>query len=337
MAVESKGNIARAHHYISQFYLAGFTSSGSKKGTLYVHDLKQPKSWPSNTAAAGYQKDFYRINLPGRSPDEIEKILSLIEAPAATVIKELAARDVIPSGKDFGALMQFVALMAVRIPRLREIHARFEEDWARQIIKLEAELPPERLAAANQEYRQENPGSQLTAEQYKQFAESDEYDVGVTQDGHMHALVADLANVPMLASVLAQRTWNLLVADSQAGEFVCTDNPVVLDWAIEAPIFYQSSPGFAILDTIVHMPLTRHHALIGNLYGSAKIKMPHGEALPANRDIVASVNRLLAQRATRFIYSAKPDFEWKRTNQTIGNEVDFLTAVKEGRGNKDAA
>ncbi|MCU1264639.1 MAG: hypothetical protein JWM21_957 [Acidobacteria bacterium] len=75
MGRESKRNIARAHHYIPQFYLAGFTSSGSKNGTLYVHDLEQLKSWPSNPAAAGHQKDFYRINVPGRSPDELEKIL----------------------------------------------------------------------------------------------------------------------------------------------------------------------------------------------------------------------------------------------------------------------
>lgn len=335
MAKESKGSIARAHHYIPQFYLAGFTSSGSKKGTLYVHDLEQLKSWPSNPAAAGHQKDFYRINLPGRRPDELEKILGFIEAPASGVIKELAAKSVIPSGNDFDVLMQFIPLMAVRIPRLREINAEFEEQWARQFIKLDAEHSP-RLAADIEEYRRENPESQLTIEQYKEFAESDEYNISVTQDGHMYSLVAGLANVPMLASVLGERTWTLLVADTGAGEFVCTDDPVVLDWTIEVPPFYQSSPGFGMLGTIVHMPLTQHHALIGNLDDSGKMQVPHGVTLPANQHMVAFVNRLLAKRATRFVYSNKPDFLWKKADQVIGNRDDFLTAVGEGRSNKDA-
>src|SRR5262245_57026258 len=147
MAKIAKGNVARAHHYVPQFYLAGFTSSGSKKGTLFVHDLKQLKSWPGSPRYAGHQKDFYRINLPGRSPDEIEKVLVSIEAPASRIIKGIAVRNSLPSGKDFGVLMQFIALMAVRIPRLREAQAKFEEEWARQIIRLDAERPLEELAA----------------------------------------------------------------------------------------------------------------------------------------------------------------------------------------------
>ena len=53
--------------------------------------------------------------------------------------------------------------------------------------------------------------------------------------------------------------------------------------------------------------------------------------------MVAFVNRLLAKRATRFVYSNEADFAWKKTDQIIGNKDDFLTAVGEGRSNKDAA
>ena len=208
MRKQSKGNIARAHHYIPQFFLAGFTALGSKQGTLYVHDLEQLKSWPSNPEGTGHQKDFYRITLPGRRPDEIEKILGLIETPASKVVKKLAAKNAIPSGRDFDVLMQFTALMAVRIPRLREVHAKFEEQSTRQLIKLDAAHSPN-LRADIDAYRKENPGSELTVEQYKEFAESDEYNITVTQDGHMHTLVVALANVPMLASVLSQRTLGL--------------------------------------------------------------------------------------------------------------------------------
>jgi hypothetical protein len=337
MSNTSKGNVARAHHYIPQFYLAGFTSSGSKKGALYVHDLKQIKGWLSNPVDAGHQKDFYRINLPGISPDEIEKVLGLIETPASEVIKEIAAKNSLPSGKNFGVLMQFIVLMTVRIPRLREIQAKFEEEWARQFIRLYSEIPSEQLASDIEKYRRENPDSQLTIEQFKEFVESDEYNVRVTQDGYMKALVAGLANVPILASVLGQRTWNLIVADSGAGEFVCTDDPVTLDWMIEVPPFYQSSPGFGMLGTVVHMPLTRYHALVGNFDDSGNIKVPHGVTLSAHKNMVALFNLIVTKRATRFVYSTKPDFVWKKADRTIGNKDDFLAAVKEAQSSKDAA
>jgi hypothetical protein len=111
----------------------------------------------------------------------------------------------------------------------------------------------------------------------------------------MHTLVAALANVPVLASVLSQRTWTLLVADTGAGGFVCTDDPVILDWTIEVPPFYQSSPGFGMLGTIVHMPLTQRHALEGNLDDSGSMTVPHGVTLPANQHMVALVNRLFGE------------------------------------------
>ena len=35
----------RKHHYVPQFYLAGFTENDSKDGQLFVLDKEQRKTW----------------------------------------------------------------------------------------------------------------------------------------------------------------------------------------------------------------------------------------------------------------------------------------------------
>ena len=37
---------ARKHHYVPQFYLAGFTATGNKDGQLWVFDKETGRNWP---------------------------------------------------------------------------------------------------------------------------------------------------------------------------------------------------------------------------------------------------------------------------------------------------
>jgi hypothetical protein len=93
---ETSSNIARAHHYVPQAYLAGFTDSGTKDGRLYAHDYKQLKTWASTPAGVGFERDYYRIDLPGRSPDEIEEMLALVEDPGSVILKRVLETQASP-------------------------------------------------------------------------------------------------------------------------------------------------------------------------------------------------------------------------------------------------
>ncbi len=75
----------RAHHYVPQCWLAGFTDSGRKDGRLWVTDLHRRKQWPTSPPNAGHRRDFYRVSSPEHDPVIVEKLYSKIEygvAPA---------------------------------------------------------------------------------------------------------------------------------------------------------------------------------------------------------------------------------------------------------------
>jgi hypothetical protein len=67
----------RKHHYVPQFYLAGFTDDGTLGGSLHVTDRTRRKVWPSNPKNAAHQRDFHKIE--GTDPMIVEKLLGQCE------------------------------------------------------------------------------------------------------------------------------------------------------------------------------------------------------------------------------------------------------------------
>ena len=114
-------NRPRKHHYVPAFYLAGFTASGSDEDRLNVFDQGQVKGWPATPRTAGYVNDFYVTDLgPGVDPTGFESgILAPIEGKASGVIRTAIETDRLPHGPDLNVLLNFVALMAARTPRIR--------------------------------------------------------------------------------------------------------------------------------------------------------------------------------------------------------------------------
>jgi hypothetical protein len=97
MKTNTTSKFARRHHTVQQSYLAHFTPTGKVGGVLYAHDLERLNSWASSTAGVAFQKDFYRVDLPGIAPDIVEKEFSPFEALAATVLKGILKEKRIPS------------------------------------------------------------------------------------------------------------------------------------------------------------------------------------------------------------------------------------------------
>jgi hypothetical protein len=52
----------RAHHFVPQCWLAGFTETGEKDGQLWVTDLHRRKQWLSSPVNSGRRRDFYRTS-----------------------------------------------------------------------------------------------------------------------------------------------------------------------------------------------------------------------------------------------------------------------------------
>ena len=66
-------NTSRNHHYIPQFYLRGFLNPSCKKKQLYVIDKIKKQHFVTTPRNVGSQRDFNRMEIPGKPIDEAEK------------------------------------------------------------------------------------------------------------------------------------------------------------------------------------------------------------------------------------------------------------------------
>jgi len=118
---------------------------------------------------------------------------------------------------------------------------------------------------------------------------------------------------------LIHRKWSLVYAKDKSDEFVCSDNPVSLNWIKPMPRF--ESPGFELGNTQVGMPLNKEAALLGRYEGESHM-------LWALRKQIAAINSIRAIFAQRFIYSPREDFICLKKDGKIGNIDEFLKELK---------
>jgi hypothetical protein len=83
----TKQPISHRHHYVPEFYLAGFTASGEKDDFLFVFDKDKKKQWKSKPNSIAFEHDYYRFDFKGLGPDYIEKNFAIFESKASKVIK----------------------------------------------------------------------------------------------------------------------------------------------------------------------------------------------------------------------------------------------------------
>ena len=63
----------RQHHLLPEFYLAGFTDTGTRDGMLHVSDYRRSRRYRVRPGQAARERDFYRIEVPGEDRNVIEK------------------------------------------------------------------------------------------------------------------------------------------------------------------------------------------------------------------------------------------------------------------------
>ena len=115
----SKKSEPRAHHYVPQCWLAGFTDTEEQDGRLWVTDLGRSKQWPSSPPNAGHSRDFYRISEPSFDPVTAEKFYSKIEGKIAPLLRNLNQEKRPPTKGEMESLCIFMALQWSRVPAFR--------------------------------------------------------------------------------------------------------------------------------------------------------------------------------------------------------------------------
>jgi len=288
-------NQPRKHHFVPQFYLSGFTDDGTVEGSLSVLDTDRLKVWKGKPKDVAHQRDFHEIDGgPNGDPMIVEKLLGEFEGKWSSVLRDVIERQHVPDDDRFGDLMMFVAFMAVRVPRIRNIITSFldevrrKEEFARNWLQ--------------QQGQQVEPAPEN---------EADEFD----QTWHVQQMVQMAVT---LAPILSLRTWNLWIVKSGAPDLFCSDSPVALTWATAVTGPYP--PGFGLRNTVVSVPLHKRLAMVG------MFDVDVGRRLLEVSE-VAQLNSATGMQAGQ-IYSPTPDFAWLMKNGSVGSRGDLLDALK---------
>ncbi|MBX3438216.1 MAG: DUF4238 domain-containing protein [Planctomycetaceae bacterium] len=288
-------NQPRKHHYVPQFYLAGFTDNGTVEGSLSVLDTNRLKVWKGKPKDVAHQRDFHQIDGgPNGDPMVIEKLFGQFEGKWSSVLRGVIEQQQLPDDDRFGDLMMFVAFMAVRVPRIRNTITSFldevrqKEEFARNWLQQQ--------------------GEQVESAFKK---EADEFD----QTWHVRQMVQMAVT---LAPILSLRTWQLWIVNSAAPDLFCSDSPVALTWATAVTGPYP--PGFELKNTVVSVPLHKRLAMVGMFDIDVRRRT-------IGVSEVAQLNSATGMHAGQ-LYSATPDFVWFMKDGTIGGPGELLDALK---------
>jgi len=286
-------NVARRHHYLPRSYLAGFTDTGASGGELYVFDFELRKVvGPKSTRGIAYEPDWHAIEGPGTPPDLLERAFAKFEDSVARTIRHIGSTLEVTSD-DLNTLIGFVALTAVRVPRFRAgVTRQLEMETGRSFA--EAVTEP----ANWQSMMRFLPGADLgwSAEDCELFMRGDRRVLANSGNYHMFALLLAQGTI---FELLGDRIWSLCVAEEDAGDYICSDNPVGL---VHSPARKPYvTPFFGERDTVLTFPLTRRLALVGRYSGD-------GVAAFVQRRWVALTNFQTLLGAWRYLYGPEKDF-----------------------------
>jgi len=285
----SKPSEPRAHHFVPQCWLAGFTETCEKEGKLWVTDLGRAKQWWTKPANAGHSRDFYRLSDPRLHPLVVENTFSKIEAEIAPLLKTIDQELRKPTEDELELLVWFAAIQWVRVPAFRPKMLMIKESVFRSQLLRDLETPESWAAALK---RSHIPADSLGAEYgaVREFVHSKQYTLEAGNEWYVQQ--AFLAT-NVIAPLLMDRHWGICFSES--GNYIGSDCPVALDGPRGEMVGFKNAE-------IVTYPVSRHALLYG-------AKVPVVPPLVSLK-FIAHCNTFAMLTAESQVYSHKPDFCW---------------------------
>ncbi|OWK35218.1 DUF4238 domain-containing protein [Fimbriiglobus ruber] len=306
----------RKSHYLPKFYLSAFTMSGKPDGELFVVDLSTCKEWRASPENTAREKDLYVVDLGvEEDPDQVEKVLAMLEGEFARVLRSIVQDQKLPSGDDFVWFLNFVAIQVTRLQGTRKTVANAVDRNMKAELR-EMFSTPEGWAQFRQTMETLGhvvPDSEF--ENFKRLALSEEYTVDLDQTTHVQIMVKQM--IDELLPVLNERYWTLGVLAPDAPDLLCSDAPVSV-WPTKdtdpTKRLTVATPG-----TVLTFPLTRRLIAIARYERQPPILgvKPEGAAL---------FNRWTCFGA-RQVISATPNFTFLNTNGVMADKAKLLSMV----------
>lgn len=296
----------RAHHYVPQCWLSGFTETG-KDGRLWVTDLSRQKQWPATPENAGHIRDFYRLSDPSPDPVVIEKFFSAIEGQIAPLLKSLDAERRAPNDDELDALLHFMALQWVRTPRFRTFALQVFNSSTRRSI-LEFLRSPQTWRTALLEAGIDPDTPKADYESAQTFVTSGEYNLVAGPDWY---LLKAIRGVERIMPSLRNRFWE--TSFSEKGRFIASDNPVGADGPRGEKVGFKNAD-------VVFYPISRHVLLTGTSQRLKQLKITFRS--------IAQVNTMMLLNAEAQVYSPIPDFCWADEQRRVQTDWRLFSKNK---------
>ena len=294
---------ARIHHYLTQAYLAAFTSTGSKDDQFFVLDIHSGRLFRTSPKNVAAERDFNRIDIEGKSPDAIEQALAAFEGQTVTAIRNVLESEEFPNDEDCNLILNFLGLIAVHNPQRRKSFNYSREQTMHLIGDLlvsDKKIWDHHVKKARE--AGETVSDDVSFEDVKRFVEERRYRIEFATEGNLHF---EFHAFDKLLPILGQRTWSVLVTPKDGPEFICSDHPVTLVWKNR-----RGGPvGYGLRETEVFFPLGRR---IG-FYGVFETPLRPVVKLEPNH--VGTMNRRVALNAERHVYSALESFLMRHDGQ----------------------
>jgi len=300
----------RKHHYVPKSYLAGWTDDGTIDGQLQVIDKSSGKSWSVRPVNAAKETDLYMIDIAEADGElqatEIETTFGTIEDAAAPIIKRMLAGEAMVNGEDRENVMSLLATLVARVPsRLDRIDETMRKpvEMVYRRLEAEAKLP--------------QPDDPKLAAQMKEWFDRGLIKIEIKQNSRLAMMALML---PTLLHLFMLRQWTVLRTQSDAGDLICTDHPVLLEWIKKVPP--GESPGFGLQNTAIFVPIGPSAALLG--LWDAEQKDP-----TLSRQRVTFWNGHLLDHVDRFVFS-RGDFAAFHMSNEVDRRDDVIRRWKGG-------
>jgi hypothetical protein len=297
---------ARAHHYVPQCWLAGFTDSGQKDGRLWQTDVNAHRQWPTSPLNAGHQRDFYRVYDPSKDPLVIETKLSEMEGLIAPILQRLDQKRRLPDADELTSLIIFMAIQFIRVPAFRPLLFGITDSVIRSRMA-EVLATPESWEQALRAWEIPAGAEGSDYQGMREFFQSGDFSLNLENENDWYLKSGFTAAADVMES-LQKRYWGIAV--SNAGDFIASDNPVVMDGCAGERMGFENAG-------VVIYPVSRHLVLYGT-----RTPTPIPPMEPAE---VARHNTFMMMTASRYVYSHRDDFPWLDAEERIQTDVSLFS------------
>jgi hypothetical protein len=328
------------HHYVTRAYLENMPAKGETRLWVYQRDSNRVfRNIPENLASI---RAFYTVTSKGVENDQFEKLLATeIERPGIPIIRKLSTDAEQLGWQELTAAATLVAMQELRVPFKRQQISIMMKSAGDSRLKSAMARPDFFEESLAQLKREGKIAASVSAEKMRQIFDRGEIDVVPTESGVLWAL--SLMLKPAIETFVAMK-WTVLVAPSEM--IVTSDTPVCRSY----PKTGGSPAGLMNPDLLICFPISARRVLVlsHNVTKYARFQklMAAGMKREAERlrDLAPSIsyrhisseqawniNKLIIERATRWIYSPveRPEmpslFRGKARNVRV--EIEELDSV----------